>query len=210
MANSTKNELVKIVPQFNGDIEYAAAAFRDYFLLMPGANIPVTKVIVTADGQKYKPEWVPGHVTAVLFLLYCASIKGSPSYTFDDSLRELLVPVFGKSLVKATQQPPERGAILGLLANEATVTVQLTLSRGFDLPRGPGRSIRKLIEYAHAIHDRLDPNDSHPLIREAIRQFHEGVRNGSINVMPDWRNDHWPTEKWQYRVREILRTLNIK
>lgn len=201
---------IHIVPQFNGDIEYASGALRDYFLLEPGSDIPVTKVLVTVDGTRHKPKWTPGHFTTVLFLLYCAVLKKSPSFTFDEETKELLVPVFGDKLIEDARHSATPEAILPLIVTGTEVTVQLTLSRGFDLPQGPGRTIRKLIEHAWKIRDRLNQTSPHPLIREAIRQFHEGVRNGSINVMPDWRNDHWPTEKWQYRIREILRILNIK
>lgn len=212
MSQTVQKKPETIAPEFNRDVEYAAAALRDFFLLLPGADIPVTKLTITVDGTKHKPAWVPGHATLVLALLYRAVLKQSTSFAIDHDDRQFLWHVFGPELMVNAQQPAAAHAGLERLLTGTTASVQLTLASGWVLPQGPGRGIRKLIEYAwkrHHEHRALRPTDAVPLVREALRQFSRGIKDGSIQIVHTWETAVWPSLYWEDHVWELWRHLKM-
>ncbi len=198
-----------IVPTFNGELAHGAATLCDFFLVPTEDQVPVTKVTILVDGDKHKFAVGNGKYRSTLFLLYCAVLKQSTSFTFDAELKAMLVPYFSAELVDQAKLPETEHVALGHLVIGKSIQVNLVLKPGYELPKNPGRSLRKLIEHGWNQRKQLGPNSAAPLIRQAVQQFIEGERSGAIRVHNSRRQDVWPDYDWVDNVRSLRRLLAV-
>lgn len=200
-----------IVPSFDGKLERSAATLGDFFLISAENQVQVTRVTILVDGEKHKFVVGAGKYKSTLFLLYCAVLKGSTTFSFDADLRTKLAPYFGTGLVDQARLPETGHVTLRHLVIGQSVEVNLVLKPGYELPKGPGRTVRKLIEHAWSRHDTgtLFQDSPVPLIRQAIEAFRQAEHDGTIRVVHSWDPKIWPSDKWAARVGLLAQGLGM-
>ncbi len=202
-----------IVPTFNGQLEHGAATLCDLCLIVTEAEVPVVRVVMVArNGKKHKFPVGPGKYEMALFLLYCAMCKQRTSFLFDANFKDMLVPYFGAEAVENARLPETSHTTLQLLVLESDLEVNLVLKPGYELPKSPGRTVRKLIEHGWKRHDSgsLYPDSPVPLIRQAIRVFYQAEHDGTILTIYSWNPLVWPSDKWVDRIRLLINSLGMR
>lgn len=198
-----------IVPMFTGELKHGAAALTDFFLIPTASDVPVTKIIIVADGRKYKFSVELGRHRVALFLLYCAVLRQQPSFVFDFVLRDMLKPYFGDEIVANAGLSDTMHKTLQPIVQGRDVEVSLVLKPGYELPKGPGRTVRRLIEHGWSEHERFRPDTSVPLVREALKAFWQADRSGKLRIIQTWDSKVWPNLYWQERVWTLTRVLGL-
>ena len=163
------------------------------------------------DGGKHKFAVGAGKYKSTLFLLYCAVLKQNTSFTFDAELRAMLAPYFGAGLVDQASLPETAHVTLHHLVVGQSIQANLTLKPGYELPKHPGRTIRKLMEHAWTRHDAgtLYKDSPVPLIRQAIDAFRQAERDGTIRVIRSFDHQVWPSNTWVDRIICLIRELGM-
>lgn len=204
------DKTLPIVPTFNGQLGHSSVTLCDFTLITTESDVPVTKIIIVADGKKHKFPVGPGKYKMALFLLYCAVLKGNTSFLFDADLWAMLEPYFSTATVENARLAETSHAALQLLILGTNVEVNIVLKPGYELPKGPGRTVHKLIEHAWNQQDQLNPDSPAPLIRQAIEAFWKGQRDGTIGIIYSWSPQIWPSDKWVDRVRLLTQKLGMR
>jgi hypothetical protein len=208
---------IPIVPTFNGQLEHGAVALCDFFLIDTEDKIielVVKIVMVTKSGKKHKFPVGPGKYKMALFLLYCAVLRGSRSFSFDfdNFLKNMLVPYFGAAIIENSRLAETSHTTLQLLVLETDLEVSLVLKPGYELPKNPGRTVRKLIEHGWTRHDSgsLHVDSPVPLIRQALTAFLQAERDGTIRIVGSWDPKVWPSNTWQNRAWNLYNQLGMR
>lgn len=207
------DNILPVVPTFNGQLEHSAATLCDFFLINTEAKVSelvVKIVMVTKNGKKHKFPVEPGKYKMALFLLYCAVLKQSTSFIFDADLQAMLEPFFSTTTVENSRLAETSHATLQLLVLETDLEVNLVLKPGYELPKGPGRTVHKLIKHGFSQYRHLNADSPVPLIRQAIVTFRHAVSDGSIRPFPYRDPEIWPSLTWQDRVWDLYNKLGMR
>lgn len=201
-----------IIPVFSGNLENSTAAMCDFALITDESAVPVLKIIIVVNGVKHKFPIVPGKYKMALFLLYCAVLRQKTSFLFDDELQAMLVPYFGTEKVTNARFPEAAPSMLHLLVVGTDIQVTLALKPGYELPKNPSRTIRRLIEHGWNRHDSgsLYPNSLVPLIRQAVMEFLKASLSGAIGIVHSWDSKIWPSNVWEDRAVSLYRMLDMR
>lgn len=201
-----------ITPLFTGDLEHSAAALKDFFLISDVADVPVTKITIVANGKKHKFAVELGRYREALFLLYCAVRSQQLPFVFDFVLRGLLRPYFGGGIIANAGLPDTTHKVLRPIVQEKDfVEVNLALKPGYELPKGPGRTVHRLLEHGWSEHERESyrPDTPAPLVREALTAFWQANRSGQLHIIQTWDSKVWPNLHWQDRAWTLTRALGM-
>lgn len=200
-----------IAPMFTGVLEHGADSLTDFFLVPTASDVPVTKITIVADGKKHKFPVELGRHRMALFLLYCAVLRQTTSFVFDAHLRAMLVPYFGSEIVENAGLTDTTHKTLQPIVQGKVVEVNLVLKPGYELPKSPGRTVRRLIEHGWSEHERerYRPDTPAPLVREALKAFWQADRSGKLRIIQTWDSKVWPNLHAQDRVWTLTRALGM-
>lgn len=197
------------VPTFNGSLPDSAVGLSDFFLIREESAVPVETFTIIADGERFAFPVEAGRYKTALFLLYCAVLSHSGTYfAFAPFFQKYTAGYYGHQiLVDAARKGTEHTAVR-LLMSRGTIDVELTLRAGYTLPENKGRTLQELIEFGWQRYPDLGADTPAPLVRQAVRDFLDALRDHALPVVATDNPNIWPSQIWVERTQAMAKRLN--
>lgn len=197
-----------IVPEFSNVLEDNTHELCDFFHIRVESAVPVEQFSLLSDCQHSSFPVEPGKFKTALLLLYWAVTSRATRYFVSRPQQDQIALYFGESLVHKAQCAPQNHPALALLLGDS-VTVELDLKPGYQLPDCRGRTIEELITWGWERRDELTAETPVPMIRQALATFQRALNSHAIPIVQCDDPNVWLSRCWVQRVYELLTRLNI-